>query len=128
MNDVSQITKRFELLEPILGEREVRMLAAAEAECIGCGGVTLVAHATGVSRRRIAEGIKELRREECLDKGRTRRERGGRMPAGQRIRCELDTTAYPKGTKISDKELATIKISKDNVHGEWNHTITPPSP
>ena len=73
MNDVSYIIKRFELLEPILGEREVRMLVAAEAECIGRGGVTLVAEATGVSRRRIAEGIKELRQEEPLAKGRTRR-------------------------------------------------------
>lgn len=78
MNDVSNITKRFELLEPILGEREVRMLVAAEAECIGRGGVTLVAQATGVSRRRIAEGIKELKREESLDNGRTRRKGGGR--------------------------------------------------
>ncbi len=75
---MSHIKKRFELLQPILGEREVRMLVAAEAECIGRGGLTLVAQATGVSRRRIAEGIKELRQEECLDKGRTRREGGGR--------------------------------------------------
>jgi transposase len=78
MNDVSHITKRFRLLEPIFGEREVRMLVAAEAECIGRGGVTLVAEATGVSRRRIAEGIKELRLEERLGKGRTRRKGGGR--------------------------------------------------
>lgn len=75
---MSHITKRFELLEPILGERGVRMLVAAEAECIGRGGVTLVAEATGVSRRRIAEGIKELRQEERLDKGQTRRKGGGR--------------------------------------------------
>jgi transposase len=78
MNDVSNITKRFNLLEPIFGEREVRMLVAAEAECVGRGGVTLVAEATGVSRRRIAEGIKELRQEERLGKGRTRRKGGGR--------------------------------------------------
>ena len=75
---MSNITKRFELLEPILGEREVRMLVAAEVECIGRGGITLVAQATGVSRRRIAEGIKELRGEKHLDKGRTRRKGGGR--------------------------------------------------
>lgn len=75
---MSHITKRFELLEPIFGEREVRMLVAAEAECLGRGGVTLVAEATGVSRRRIAEGIKQLRQEERLGKGRTRRKGGGR--------------------------------------------------
>ena len=75
---MSHITKRFELLEPTLGEREVRLLVAAEAECIGRGGVTQVAEATGVSRRRIAEGIKELRQEERPGKGRTRRKGGGR--------------------------------------------------
>ena len=47
---------------------------------------------------------------------------------GLKVRCELDTNAYPKGTKISDKELAEINISKDNFHGEWNYTIAPRSP
>jgi len=47
---------------------------------------------------------------------------------GLKVRCELDSNAYPKGIKISDKELATINISKDNFHGEWNYTIAPRSP
>ena len=78
MNDTGNITKRFELLARFLDEREVRLLVAAEAECIGRGGIALVAQETGVSRRRIAEGIKELRQEEALEKGRTRRRGGGR--------------------------------------------------
>jgi Rhodopirellula transposase DDE domain len=37
-----------------------RLVAAAESEVIGYGGVSAVARATGVSRRAITEGIKEL--------------------------------------------------------------------
>src|ERR1051325_9888402 len=39
-----------------------RLVAAAESEAIGYGGVSAVARATGVSRRAITEGIKELNR------------------------------------------------------------------
>lgn len=78
MNDARNITKRFELLARFLDEREVRLLVAAEAECIGRGGVTAVSSATGVSRRRIAGGIKELRQEEHIEKARARRKGGGR--------------------------------------------------
>ena len=78
MNDLGSITKRLRLLERFLDEREVRMLVAAEADCIGRGGIALVAEATGVSRRRITEGLKELRRDAHLDNGRTRRKGAGR--------------------------------------------------
>ena len=37
-----------------------RLVAAAESAAIGYGGVSLVARATGVSRRAITEGMKEL--------------------------------------------------------------------
>jgi transposase len=39
-----------------------RLVAAAESEAIGYGGVSAVARATGVSRRAITEGMKELNR------------------------------------------------------------------
>jgi transposase len=78
MDGVENITKRFKLLARFLDEREVRLLVAAEADSIGRGGITVVSSATGVSRRRIAEGIKELRRQAFLEKGRTRMKGGGR--------------------------------------------------
>jgi hypothetical protein len=40
-----------------------RLVAAAESEAIGYGGVSAVAGATGVSRRAITEGLKELRQQ-----------------------------------------------------------------
>jgi hypothetical protein len=40
------------------------------------------------------------------------------------IHC-LDENEYPKAIKVSDAEMAAIKISRDDFHGEWNHTIAP---
>jgi hypothetical protein len=56
----SDIQRRFRSLSPFLDERMRRLVAAAESEAIGYGGVSAVARATGVSRRAITEGIKEL--------------------------------------------------------------------
>ena len=51
---------RFRSLSAFLDERMRRLVAAAESTAIGYGGVSVVARATGVSRRAITEGMKEL--------------------------------------------------------------------
>ena len=56
----SQITDRYNLIEWALNERLRRLVSAAEAKVLGHGGITAVAAATGVSRRAIHEGLKEL--------------------------------------------------------------------
>jgi len=60
MVDASALGKRFELLAPVLDERLRRLVASAEAEAIGRGGIALVSKATGVSRRAIRAGKEEL--------------------------------------------------------------------
>ena len=55
------IEQRFSLLSHALDERMRRLVAAAEAEVVGYGGVSVVARATGVSRRAIAVGMAELK-------------------------------------------------------------------
>jgi hypothetical protein len=47
--------------------------------------------------------------------------------AGLRIEAELDTSAYKLGLKVSDEQLAAIRLEKDPFHGEWNYTIAPKS-
>lgn len=47
---------------------------------------------------------------------------------GLTVRCELDTRAYPKGIKVSDAEMATLNISGNTFHPEWNYTISPRPP
>jgi hypothetical protein len=60
MTTDNTFNKRFELLAPVLDERLRRLVASAEAEAIGRGGISLVSEATGVSRRAIRIGKQEL--------------------------------------------------------------------
>jgi Rhodopirellula transposase DDE domain len=48
-----------------------------------------------------------------------------RTSEGLRIQAELDTNSYPKGIKVSDEELAEIRLRRAKFHGEWNYTILP---
>ena len=45
-----------------------------------------------------------------------------------RVRAEIDPGKYPKGVKVSDEEVASIRIARDEFHGEWNYTILPRLP
>jgi hypothetical protein len=44
---------------------------------------------------------------------------------GLEIEAELDTGTYKKGIKVTDDELAAVRITRDSFHGEWNYTISP---
>ena len=44
---------------------------------------------------------------------------------GLKVRSGLDSNQYEKGKKISDEELANLKITRDLFHGEWNYKISP---
>jgi hypothetical protein len=48
-----------------------------------------------------------------------------RTEAGLAIHAELDESIYPTGIKVSDEELAGVRIKKNRFHGEWNYTIEP---
>jgi hypothetical protein len=43
--------------------------------------------------------------------------------SGLTVRAELDTAEYPKGLVISDEELDTVKIERNEFHGDWNYRI-----
>jgi transposase len=85
MPDVDAAVKqRFSFLENCLDERMRRLVTAAEAEVIGYGGVSLVARATGVSRRAITQGLVELKSgaaQVAPHEARVRRPGGGRKKA-----------------------------------------------
>ena len=48
-----------------------------------------------------------------------------RTEAGLKIKAELDNSPYGLGIKVSDEQLAAVKMKKDDFHGEWNYTISP---
>jgi len=45
--------------------------------------------------------------------------------AGLHINAELDTGTYPTKIKVTDEELASIRIKRAKFHGNWNYTILP---
>ena len=48
-----------------------------------------------------------------------------RTTTGLKVHSELDTRSYPKGVKVSDKDIAQLNLLKDQFHGEWNYEIHP---
>ena len=44
---------------------------------------------------------------------------------GLTIHAELDEGEYPAGIKVTDEELAGVRIKRNAFHGEWNYTIFP---
>ena len=48
-----------------------------------------------------------------------------RTAAGLAIQAELDENQDPTGLKVTDEELAEVRIKKNPFHGEWNYTIEP---
>ena len=44
---------------------------------------------------------------------------------GLTVKCELDTTHYPKGVAVPKEKMDSINITRDAFHGEWNYTIRP---
>jgi hypothetical protein len=50
---------------------------------------------------------------------------GTRTRTGLRIQAGLDTNTYEKGIKVTNEELAGVRLKRDNFHGEWNYTVLP---
>jgi hypothetical protein len=85
--EVLIIRQEFSEISFSLDERRTRLWCAAKSRAYnrknGRGGVTAVHKATGVSRRRIYEGLKEIADPEKLDKDRIRRSGGGRKKTAE---------------------------------------------
>lgn len=46
---------------------------------------------------------------------------------GLKVSCELNKNKYEIGIKVTDKEMKSINIKRDDFHGEWNYIISPNS-
>jgi hypothetical protein len=96
------IQSRFRSLSAFLDERMRRLVAAAESEAIGYGGVSAVARATGVSRRAITEGIKELNQRKSSRGIRLSQFRIRRKGAGRKRTVEKDLTLLEDLDRLVD--------------------------
>jgi len=48
-----------------------------------------------------------------------------RTSTGLKVRCELDIKRYPNYIKVTNAQMATIRLVPDAFHGDWNYTIRP---
>ena len=78
-----------------------RLVAASESEAIGYGGVSVVARATGVSRRAITEGMKELK-EPKTHKARLEEARIRRRGAGRKRTVDKDSSLLEDLDRLVD--------------------------
>ena len=92
------LRRKFESLSEVLDERTRRLLAAAEAQALGRGGIVLVARATGIAPSTITRGIRELESGTPFDAERIRRPGGGRKKATAKdptLLADLDGLVEP---------------------------------
>jgi hypothetical protein len=85
MSETERVKEKFEVLQPLLDERRLRLWAATEARSLGHGGIKAVATACGLSRRSVERGLSELKARKTSEKeepplaaSRARRPGGGR--------------------------------------------------
>lgn len=83
--NIQSLQKRIDSVLPTLNEYQRRNYLAAEADAIGYGGSSLVSRVSGVSRKTIVKGIKELKDPDFqMPKGRSRKDGGGCTPVWER--------------------------------------------
>jgi len=51
--------------------------------------------------------------------------RATRTTTGLRVDAYQDEAVYQKGIKISDQQMARLNLTKNELLGQWNYTITP---
>jgi len=83
MNSLSELKRKFRSVWPHLDERTRRIMAGNEAVSWGYGGISRVRRACGLSRKAIAQGIRELQSGSRPLVGRIRRPGAGRKPLTQ---------------------------------------------
>ena len=47
--------------------------------------------------------------------------------AGLAVKSKLDSNIYPAGVKVSDQQMAQLKLRRDRFHGDWNYKLLPRS-
>jgi transposase len=105
--DITAIAARFDALKSLLDERARRLLAAAESQAIGKGGISVVSKATGISRPVIRKGIADLNDPTALTPGRVRKEGGGRKKATDKdASLKTDLESILESTTRGDPQAA----------------------
>ena len=115
MKNLSQ-AEHYMFMYGLRNRRQWRLYVAAEAKRIGVGGISQVARETGVSRKTIRKGIRELAAGELYQPGeRIRKQGGGRkklITKDATLRAALEELLEPKGDPQSLVRWTTKSVSK----------------
>jgi transposase len=129
MDELSQ-EAQYQLMKGWLNERQWRLYVATEAKRIGVGGISQVARESGVSRKTIRKGIRELEAGARYQPGeRLRKPGGGRKNVTEKdagLRADLEKMLEPKGdpqslvrwTSKSGSKLREALTSQEHTIGE----------
>ena len=131
--DLQALKAKFSALRGVLNERSRRLVAAAEAQALGHGGIAWVAKASGVSRSTISRGLKELRGDgKALDPSRIRRPGGGRKTVLEhtpRLMEDLEALVEPATRGDPDSPLRwtckSLRALARQLHG-MGHSVSYP--
>ena len=125
-----KVREKFEALSRVLDERSLRVWCATEAKALGRGGSALIHRATGISWPTITKGISELEDATPLERGKIRRQGGGRKKLVEKdttILKDLDSLIEPVTRGDPENPLrwsskSTIKLARELC--EMGHSIT----
>ncbi len=112
----SPLERKYAQLDPYLNERQRRLVAAADAQLLGRGGISRVSAASGLSRTTIHRGLRELRGDRIADE-RVREAGGGRKQIKQQqpaVLKELEQLVSPttRGDPMSPLRWTCKSTSK----------------
>jgi hypothetical protein len=119
------VRQRFADVESTLNERQRRIWAAAEAKELGYGGISTVSRATGISRRAIHCGLRELAdHTAAMSRGRIRRPGGGRRALTTTqpgIENALDALVEPtsRGDPMSPLRWTCLSVRRLAAELQW---------
>ncbi|WP_298211495.1 ISAzo13 family transposase [Ferrimicrobium sp.] len=125
------VAERFSSIAWALDERLRRIVAASEAKVMGRGGIASVSRSTGVSRRAIHVGLKELQdHPEDMGPRRIRRSGAGRKKITERdptLMSDLESLVEPvtRGDPISPLRFTTKSLRQlSGELGAMGHVVS----
>ena len=116
-NDIDTVKIKFNSIKDSLNEKQRRLWCASEAIAFGCGGLSLVSAATGLSDNTIRKAIDEIKNGDASAQVRIRCSGGGRKKAtekqrGLRKALKMLVDSETKG----DPETPLLWTSKSTRH------------
>ena len=126
---MKKLREKYAALKGCLDEARLRWWAAAEARSLGHGGVTCVAKATGLNRRTLHRGLREVTRRSGkpsrMRPDRVRRPGGGRKPLtalDSKLSADLEALVDPYTRGDSRSPLRWTCKSTAKLATELNRT------